>query len=152
MRRPRTNERVAHRDDQLGLGEGIAVVAVERVERHTLGLLAREPGPGLLGVGVRLERERPAGGEQLQQERKASALARELGTERRGGVGRHELGEVGGADGCRVDQLRGRSRVRPEPQFGLGAAARSHASELRDRRVGSPRIVPGMVADGDKHA
>jgi hypothetical protein len=57
------------RADQFGLVVGVLVVAVRGVDRDTATLLVLVTLPGLVEVGVHLEGEGSARGEDLQQER-----------------------------------------------------------------------------------
>ena len=67
------------RADQFGLVVGVLVVALRRVERDAGALLVRVPLPRLGEVGVDLEGQGGAGGEQLEQEGQARPEPRDGG-------------------------------------------------------------------------
>ena len=104
----------AQRDDQLGFVAAVAVITVRRPDRNTLPLFAIETLGGLLGAGVRLQRQRLVGGEHLGQKRQCRAESRsDRGPQLSVGIGR---------DGLQQRRLAGRhlqvrrvTRIRAQP-------------------------------------
>ncbi|CAM5708837.1 hypothetical protein SGRIM128S_09640 [Streptomyces griseomycini] len=125
--------------DQLGLVVGVLVVAVRGVEGDAAALLVRVALPGLVQVGVDLEGEGCAGGEELEEEGQARA---ELRDRRRAEfllrVGVDDLGQ------CAARGARGGSGVGAHPHLRLRLAGRLGAEQPRDGGDGTP----GVGADG----
>ena len=104
------------RADQLGLVVGVLVVAVRRVDRDAAALLVGVALLRLGEVGVDLEGERGAGGEQLEQEGQAGAEGADGGgAEFALGVGRDDVREGAARPAlvAAVDARRGARGGRP---------------------------------------
>ncbi|GAA1419386.1 hypothetical protein GCM10009601_16180 [Streptomyces thermospinosisporus] len=130
---------LGERADQFRLVVGVLVVAVRGVHGNAAALLVLEAFPGLLQVGVDLEGEGCAGGEELEQERQAGAEPGDTGgAEFLLGGGVDDLGEgaAGGAGGG--------AGVGAHPHLGLRFAGGFGAEEPRDGGGGTP----GVGADG----
>ena len=130
---------LGERADQFGLVVGVLVVAVAGVHGDAAALLVLVTLLRLLQVGVHLEGERGAGGEDLEEEGQPGAELRHgRGAQLALGVGLDDLDERAalGARGC--------PRVRAHPHLRLRFAGRLGPQELRDRGGGAP----GVGADG----
>ncbi len=155
-RRPEALERRERREraNELRLVVDVAVAPARSVERDPLGVLARPAGACLLLVRVRLDRERLAGRQHLEQERQlvAEAVAH-VGAEQRDRVVLDRAVER--AHPARLGDPRRGLRVRADPQLGLGLGRRRLAAEqLRDRRARAPGVVLDRVVedqDGRAH-
>ncbi len=125
--------------DQFGLVVGVLVVAVRGVEGDAAALLVLVTGPGLGEVGVDLEGERGAGGEELEEEGQPGAEpGHGGGAEFALGVGVDDVGEGAPAGAG------GGAGVGAHPHLRLRFAGRLGPQQGRDRGGGSP----GVGADG----
>ncbi len=120
------------RHQQLGFVAGVPVVAHRRVDRDAQPLLASVTLGGLLGAGMRLQRQRFVGRQHLEQERQRVAEpGASRGAELTFGVGDHRLQQRDFA--ARLFQPRRIARVSAQPELGFGMRGGHGAtSELRD--------------------
>ncbi len=139
---------LGERDDHLGLVlvvvEGPARVAGRQAEP----VLPVEPRPGEVRPRVHLQRQRPVGGEHLEQVRQAGAEpVGHPGPQGGDRLGPHEVGEGAAGVGVRAADVRRRARVGAEPQLGGRAAVGLVTEQLGDEGGRAPVVG----ADGVPH-
>ncbi len=138
-RNPASASNWLQRHQQLGLVAGVAVVAHRRVERDAEPLLAPVTLGGLLGAGVRLQRQRLVGRQHLDQERQRVAESGAgRGAELAFGIGEHGLQQRDFA--VRLFQPGRIAGVAPSQSSASGCAA------------GTGRPVNSAMAVRDPHA
>ena len=132
------------RADQLRLVVRVGVAALRRVGRHAARLLLGVAGPRLGQVRVRLQRQRPGGGDHLEQERQPRPEA--VHHRRRQLAGRVGVDPVQQRPAGRAA---GTARPGARPATAPPAARRSagRPSSSRDRGRRPPRVRPDRVVE-----
>ena len=106
----------AQRDDGLGLGVAVLVVAVGRINRDTAGLLVLEAGDGLFGGRVHLNGQGGVNRKDFKEE--GEPVGGSVRAQEAGGILHDQLVQRG--FGTVHGSARGRSRMRTHPHLSFG--------------------------------